>query len=74
MKNKKPIKKIGLLLLLLVIFGSILLFSLSEVNNIRGQILEDEIAEDSDKFSKILKDSVLLVPETDVVQLINFCI
>ena len=74
MKKESKVKKIRSLLLFLFIFGSILLFSLPEVNNIRGQILEDEIAEDSVKFSRILKDSVLSVPETDVVQLINFCI
>ena len=43
MKKEKQIKKISLLLLFLFIFGSILLFSLPGVNNIRGRILEDEI-------------------------------
>ena len=43
MKKEKQIKKISLLLLFLFIFGSILLFSLSGVNNIGGRILEDEI-------------------------------
>jgi len=67
MKNKKPIKKIGSLLLLLVIFGSFLLFSLSEDNNIRGGILEDEIIDDSDKFSRDLKNSALEFGLTEVV-------
>ena len=67
MKNKKPIKKIGSLLLFLVIFGSVLLFSLPEVNNIGGRILEDEIVDDSDHFLEGLKSSELEFGITEVV-------
>ena len=67
MKNKKHIKKIGSLLLFLFIFGSILLFSLSEGNNNREQILEDEIVDDSDKFLRDLKKSGTEIGITEVV-------
>jgi len=55
MKKERQINKISSLLLFLLIFGSILLFSVPNINNIRGGILEDEIVDDSDKFSRSLK-------------------
>jgi len=51
MKKERQVKKIGSLLLLLFMLGIILLYSLPEVNDIRGEILEDEIFDVSDKFN-----------------------
>ena len=54
-------------MLLLSVFGSVLLFSLPEVDNISRRILEDEIVDDSDKFSRDLKNSVIGFTMTEVV-------
>jgi len=66
-ERQNKVSSLVLLLLFISIFGSIQLISLSEVNNLKRGILENEIVDNSDDFSGDLKNSMIESAMTEVV-------